>query len=438
MATQPINSLKQVATYAEASLGYLVNQTCFIPTLNTKFLNFQDRPANLGSTIMLQLPTRSVAGNGLVASFQPVTQREVPLTCDQAAHSAMAFNNQDFVFSAEKFMKDFNMARVEELANKIEINVARNCDSSVPVMTIDDNGQSVPTGALHTESGPYRFYDAISTGLTSFQQLARMAAKFRNYGAASGDLKVYLDDMSPVDIVGTGQNAFVPSRNDKLSNSWDLGTYSGSRAKYYSSNQLPLHTSGTLGNDGVELTVVSTNDPTGANITQITCSNAGTDSGAILSGDLGYLVDGVSGFENMRYLTFIGHSPSKNPVEFRVTANAASSADSVTFNITPALQSTSGPNQNINQNVQAGMKIKFLPSHRAGMVVGGNAFYLAMPRLPDEAPNPTGIATSKDIGVSMRVYHGSRFGLNFRGIINDAIWATLAVPEYTMRVCLPV
>ena len=60
----------------------------------------------------------------------------------------------------------------------------------------------------------------------------------------------------------------------------------------------------------------------------------------------------------MRYLTFIGHFPSANSVQFRATANAASNAGGVvTINITPALNWAGGQNQNLNNPIAAGMQI---------------------------------------------------------------------------------
>jgi len=429
----PNSILQQVVTYNDAKLAYLQNLNCFISTLNTKFQNFNDIVKNLGDTVNIELPFRAIANNGLVANFQGTQERFAPIVCDQAANVAHAFTTQDFIFNVREYMEKIGKSRVEELSAVIEANVAKNADSSVPVMTINNMGQSVPTGALHTESGPYRFYGDGVTPIDSFQKLAEACAYFRTYGAAAGELKFYMDDIAVVSVVGSGQNQFVPARNDSLSNAWDLGTYKGSNTRFYQSNLLPIHYSGTLGEDGVELTLVSTNDPTGANITELTFSGAGTDAEAVKSGDLGYFTSTA-----LRYLTFTGHQPSKSPVQIRVTEDAASSGGNVTVSITPALQSTNGPNKNLNMALEAGMKFKFIPSHRCGLIVGGNAFYLAMPRLPEEVPYPTAVSTDKDVGVSLRNYYGSQFGQNQRGYVTDAIWTALAVPEYSMRVCFPI
>lgn len=430
--TVPVNVLQQVRTYNDAKLGALLNQNCFIPTLNTMFKDFEVAK-NLGDTVDIELPNRATTGRGLVVTFNGVNQTYQPLKVDQAAYSANAFTSQQFIFGADEYMTKFGMARVMELGAEIEANVALNATSSVPVMNIV-NGQSVPTGALHTESGPFRFFGDGVTALNSFQQLARMEALFRNYGAASGPLDVYLDDLTPVEIVGSGLTQFVPMRNEEIANSWDLGTYKGSNARYYKSNLLPIHTAGNAGNEGDTLTLVSTNDPTGNAVTQLTFSGISTDVGAFKSGDLlQFDVD-----TGLVYLTYVGHKPSRNLVQIRVTADADATAGTATIAITPTLKWQPGLTQNLNAPLVAGMTAAALPTHRAGLVVGGKCFYLAMPALPDMRPYDTNTSTDKETGVSLRNYFGSGFGNNQMGYVDDSIWATTLWPEGCMRLVLPV
>lgn len=430
--TVPVNVLQQVRTYNDAKLGALLNQNCFIPTLNTMFKDFQVAK-NLGDTVDIELPNRATTGRGLVVTFNGVNQTFQPLKVDQAAYSANAFTAQQFMFNAKDYMQKFGLARVMELGAEIESNVALNAISAVPVMNIV-NGQSVPTGALHTESGPFRFFGDGVTAINSFQQLARMEALFRNYGSAPGTLDVYLDDISPVEIVGSGLTQFTLERNNELANSWDLGSYKGSNSRYYKSNLLPIHTAGHAGNDGDTLTLVSTNDPTGNAVTQLTFSGLTSTTGAFKAGDL-IQFDADTG---MVYLTYVGHKPSRNLVQVRVTADADASAGSATVPITPTLSWQPGLNQNLNIPLAAGMTAAALPTHRAGLVVGGKCFFLAMPALPDLRPYDTNTSTDKETGVSLRNYFGSGFGNNQTGYVDDCIWATTLWPEGCMRLVMPV
>jgi hypothetical protein len=61
-----------------------------------------------------------------------------------------------------------------------------------------------------------------------------------------------------------------------------------------------------------------------------------------------------------------------------------------------------------------------------------------MPMLPEEVPFPTGNETDPDTGVSLRMYYGSLFGQNQRGMIHDAIWGKRLVPDYSMSVIFPL
>ncbi|OGT30417.1 MAG: hypothetical protein A3E87_01655 [Gammaproteobacteria bacterium RIFCSPHIGHO2_12_FULL_35_23] len=442
MAATPTNILQQVQTYQRSSLGLLENMSPFISEIcNTKFKNFQDIQANLGSSVTFDRPPRFTTSNGLVATFQPAAQLTHTLTCDQAANTSFEFTAQERLFNVDKevdsYMKQFGRSAVAEMANYIESNVALNANSHVPVNSIV-NGQTVPTGALYTNSGPYRFFGDGSTAINSFNQLSQMLANYLDFGAAKTGLKVVLPTTIVPQIVSSGLNQFAPRRNDEMVEDWLIGNYGG--AEFYRSNLLPNHTAGTAGDSAQTLTVVSTNDPTGANITQITFSGvSASDANCINSGDLIEFNDGVSGQPNMRFLTWIGHNVCRQSVQIRATADAASTGGSqVTISFYPALVSTPGANQNINNNIVAGMQASVLPSHTCGLLIGGDAMFLAMPRLPNQSPYATSAEYDPDLGVSMRLTYGSVFGQNQLGMIYDGTWGSTVVPEYAMRVIFPL
>jgi hypothetical protein len=431
----PTNILQQVITYQRSGLAYLLNSCCFVSTANTKFKDFDRIEANLGDTISFDLPPRYTVANTLVANFQASQQRVQNLAVKQAANTSYAFSNQQFIFNSERYMDQFGKSAIKELANNIEANIALNAVSGVPLDPNNANFAPDPT------SGPYRFFGNGITPIDSYGQLAQALANFRDFGAAQDSTKVYLPLVSVPAIVNSGLNQFVLKRNEEIANSWWLGDFS--EASFYQSNLLPVHIAGTVGNanPATPLTVVSTNDPTGNNITQITFSGAtASDPNAIFAGDLFQFSDGVTGISNVRFLTFIGHSPSQQPVQFRATASAgAAGSGNVVVNILPGLCSTAGSaNQNITSNIIAGMQVTVVPSHRAGLIVGGNALFLAMPKLPEETPFPTANDHDPDTGVSLRYYYGSLFGQNQRGFVHDCIWGSNLVPEYCMRLCLPM
>ncbi len=435
MAVFPTNILQQVQTYQRSGLALLQNLCCHIATANTKFKDFDKIQANLGSVVTFDLPPRATTTAGLVAAFQPAVQRVQTLACDQANNSSFAVTSQQRIFNLEKgeedYMRVFGKSFIAELAAQVEGNIALNWASAV-VSQID--------GTTNTFSGPYRYFGNGTTALTSYQQLAQAIMFFKNYGSVAEGIKVYLPDSVVPSIVGNGLNQFVPHRNDEIAMSWEVGDFGTPRVNYYQSNLMPIHVSGNTGVLQQTLTVVSTNDPTGQNVTQITVSGASaTDANAVFAGDLFSFQDGVTGQPNMRYLTFIGHFPSANPVQFRATANAASNSSGVvTISITPALNWAGGQNQNLNNPIVAGMQILGIPSHRCGGILGGEAFYLAMPQLPEQSPYDTANEYDETTGCSLRLTYGSLFGQNQTGMIYDETHGSVLVPEYTMRYVIPL
>ena len=435
MATFPNNILQQVQTYQRSGLALLQNLCCHIATANTKFKDFDKIQANLGSTVTFDLPPRAVTTAGLVASFQPAVQRVQQLVADQANNSSFTVTSQQRIFNLEKgeedYMRVFGKSFIAELAGNVEANIALNWASGVT---------SQLDGTTNTFSGPYRFFGNGTTALTSYQQLAQAIMFFKNYGSVAEGIKVYLPDTVIPSIVGSGLNQFVPHRNDEIAMSWEVGDFGTPLVSYYQSNLMPLHISGNTGVNQSVLTVVSTNDPTGQNVTSITFSGAtDSDANAVFAGDLFSFQDGVTGFNNLRYLTFIVHAVSANQVQFRATANAAANAAGlVTINITPALNWAGGQNQNLNTPILAGMQVLGLPSHRCGGILGGEAFYLAMPQLPEQSPYDTANEYDPDTGCSVRLTYGSLFGQNQTGMIYDEVHGSVIVPEYSMRYVIPL
>lgn len=414
--TATTNVLQSVQTYQMSGLAYLQNSCCFVNTANTKFKDFEKIEAQLGTTVTFDLPPRFTTNSTLVATFQNSQQRVQSLTIDQSANVSYAFSATEFILQVKDYMERFGKSAIAELGAKIEANIANLCVTA-----------------------PYRFYGNGVTAINSYSQLASALALFRNFGAAKDKVKGYLSDTITPGIVNSGLSQFALNRNNETAMSWELGEFS--RCNWYESNLLPVHIAGTEGITGSVLTVVSTTTNAAGAVTAITFSgtNAASDASSVLLNDKFQFSDGVAGKTNMRFMTFIGHQQSDSPVQFRATANAASTAgNQVTVSVYPPLQATAGADQNINQAITAGMKCTVLPSHRAGLITAGDPLFLAMPRLPEEVPFPTANKSDPETGVSVRQYYGSLFGQDQRGMIHDAIWGSTLVPEYAMSIIIPL
>lgn len=412
----PNQILQTVQTYNMSNLAFLLNYGCFVSTSNKKFKDFDKLTANRGDTVTFELPPRMIANDGLVATNQAANQRLQSLTVDKSSNVAYAFTSQQFIFNARDYMERWGKAAVSEIANKVESDVAR-----------------------LAETNTYRFFGDGLTQISSYGQLANMLAQYRTYGSAKERIRVYLSDLAVPQIVNSGLNQFVMKRNEKEAMSWEVGSFNN--ADFYQTNLLPIHVAGTTGEQAQTLTVVSTNDPTGNNITQITLSGATpNDPDAIKLNDSLQFNDSVVGQPDLRYLTFVGHIVSGARVQVRATADAAADgAGNVIVNITPALSVTAGNNlQNINNNIVAGMQMAGLPSHRCGLIVGGDALYLGMPQLPNQEPFPSANQMDSDTGCSLRMTHGAVLGQNEIRNIHDIIWGSTLPDEYAMKIAFPL
>lgn len=413
----PNNILQNVRTYNKADLAYLQNNNCFISTANTKYRDFQQaNPANLGDTITFDKPSRFIANDGLVVNFQGVEQRVQTLTVDKAKNIGLNVSAQQLIFNVDEYRERFGISAIQELGAVMEADIATLCESS-----------------------PYRFYGNGISPINSFTQLAQALAFFRNFGAAKDMTRGYLSDIIIPDICGSGLNQFVPKDNERLRNSWDLGSFS--KCDWYSSNLLPEHIAGSEGEAGVTLTVVSVTQDSDGAITAITFSgcSAPSDPDSVKQYDRFQFQDNVSGFPNVRFRTWQGHRPSACPVQFQATADAQSTGGSqVTVTIKPALQATVGKNQNITQQIVAGMQVKALPSHRVGMIQSGNQLYAAIPPLPDCDPYMTSVQQDDETGVALRMYTGAQFGQNLYGTVIDAIWGKTQVDDNALALIFPL
>ena len=413
----PVNILQQVITYNESNLALLLNSFAFISTANMKFQRFNDDiPKNLGDTVSFDLPPRFTTTNSLVVTFQSAVQRVQQLTVNQQASTAYDFTAQQFIFNVRDYMREFGKSAIAELGTQVETDVAS-----------------------LAETNTFRFYGDGVTAISTYLQLANALAFFRNFGAAKDNTMGYLSDLTFPLIVNSGLNQFTPMRGDRESMSWEIGDFS--KCKWYQSNLLTTHMAGTEGNAGSVLTVVSVVTNSEGGVIQITFSGtaAASDPNSIKAYDKFQFSDGVSGQPDLRFRTFIGHVISQSPVQFRATANAASTSGfEVTVNIYPALQASPGQDQNINYAIVAGMQVTVLPDHRCGLIIAGNPLFLAMPKLPEEVPYPTSVQHDPDSGASIRQYYGSLFGQNQRGMVHDIIWGSTLVDEYSMMVALPV
>lgn len=441
--TVPANTLQTVQLYIKTEIAYLLNEFWGIANANKSLEQFNTRPGNLGDSITFDTSPRFKSYNGLIITQQPSVQRVQTLICSQATNVSMGYTDEQYIFNVKDYMREFGDSAGAQLGSTTEEDILKNIISGV----VGNNPNSSQNGIPQIHSGPYRFYGDGVTPITSYTQLAQAWANFVAYGSAKSKRRAVVPTNLVPAIIGSGLNQFAHARNDEIAVSWKLGRFAGMDVDWSVSNLLPVHVSGTIGDTAPPnniMTVVSTNDPTGNNITTITFSEptSGTDAHAIKAGDLFQFNDGVSGKPNMRFLTFIGQHVTSLPVQFRATADAATVAGAVTVSIETingvGLVSEANQNQNINNAIQAGMTVTPVTSHQAGWMDAGDAFYLAMPKLPDQSPFDTVAYRDENSGAAIRHYWGTQFGLDNRAYVRDIVWGSTLVSEDSMRMIFPM
>mgnify|MGYP001765350514 CR=1 FL=1 len=418
----PQQQLVAVQTYQRAGLAYLQNYYAFIALCNKKYQNFQTLPGQQGQTVLIQKPQRVSVVNSPYASFEGIAMEYQSLTADQWATASKAFTSDQFLYTIEHFMEDIGKSAVIHMGAEVEKNVAQNCINNT-----------------------FRFYGDGVTPINSSGQLASALAIFHNFGSGKDNVVGILPDVEVASIVSSMLTQFVPVSNENLRQSYMLGRFAN--CDWYRSNMLQTQLAGTVGDSNlpggtpITLTVTGTNDPTGANVTQIYCHSSGAinDAEAIHLNDSLYFVDGVSGQPNLRYLTYVGQNTSATRVQMRATAAAGTDGSgNITLSIYPKLQSTAGMSRNLSTAIQAGMQIKAIPSHKAAIIWSSEAMYLAMPQLPNQDPYTSTNEIDDDSKLSMLMYYGSIFGTPERGLVWQALYGTTLVPEYAIKLCFPL
>lgn len=413
------NILQQVTTFNESSLPYLLNQGPFLNRMcNKKFDNFETRIfSNLGSSVSFDEPSRGTFSRTLVPNFQSLEQKKITLSVDEPYSASVAIKDEEMVFnfSQQEFMERYGKTYISEIGTGMEISASEVCETT-----------------------PYRFYGDGVTQISSINQLNDALVSFRNTGAAMYGAKGVIDDFSTGRVVNSNLSQFTPIRNDEQAQSWEIGEFS--RCEWYKSNLLPIHDAGTEGEADSTLTVVSFDTNAEGQINQITFSgaNQASDPDSIKKYDSLQFIDDPSA-PIVRWLTDCGHARSASLVQFQATEDSASDGSSqVTVNITPPLQAASGREQNISRQIEAGMKVKVLPSHRCGVIMSGNPLFIAMPKLNMQHPFSSSIVTDDDTGASLRLTYGTLLEKAETGFMWSALFGKVLVPRFSMKIAIPL
>jgi len=410
------NSFNQVATYHDIMLATLQNENGILNKANKKFKDFPNTViSNLGPTVQIYKPVRVTGVNSLTWETQGISQRVQNLTINNAYSSSVDFTAQQMLENVDPFdfMEKIGDSMIADIGSNVEQNLASDFIKY-----------------------PYRFYgDGISSLNTSYE-LAEAMALFHNYGSVKTMAEAFIPDLSVPSVVNSNANQFTLDRNNRDTMSWELGTFA--KCNWNTSNQLQVHNSGSEGEAGSELTVVSTTKDANGNILTITFSgcSAPSDANSIKAYDRLYVTTSGS-----RLLQFTGYNVSSNPIQFQAASDASSTSGSqVTVTLlTPLFPGKSTTDSiAINRDIVAGMKVKVLPSHRTGVIYAGNPHMLAMPQMGPVSPFDSAYKADPDTGAAIQMAWGATLGQNSTKMGCSTLWGSTMFPEYAMALIYPV
>lgn len=413
MGYKMANQLIDVATYTEAGLAMLVNSCPEIKISNGKWDTFNKIPNQLGGVATYSLPCLVDSTDTIAfGTWGSLTQLQRSISLTKQGAVPLGISNLELIYNLEGYLGAIGKSAVATLATKVGKEVADKYQYNT-----------------YFTSG-----DGTAAGLSSFQQLAQAVDDFNDAGMPAGEEICGIIPLTAKSrIVGTGLNQFAPDRNDEMANTWEIGEFNG--VKWYTSNMCPQHVAGTCGKQGLTLTVIDIN----ADGDELTVDTTlGVDANAIKKGDVLTFKD-ITGYSNLRYLTYFGGVTTSQYVQVTATANAASDASgNIVISIDPPLVSTAGRTQNINDSVEAGMQLSVLGSHRAGAIFVRKALMLGMPDLGPTDPFDSARMEDKDTGVRLREYHGFLMGDGAYGYAHDVVWGSDLVPRYSRRLAFPM
>lgn len=442
MSYTPTNSLQNVATYQKYDVAYMRNTAYIVKHGNHMADNIANLTGNLGATVNYMVAPMSTVARSLSSPPTGIAQRLQPLTVDQQFQRSLALSDVEFLFNFDRnaYEKIQGEADAIAIATELELTAMQNAISQMP--SYDEGGN---VSGVHTDQGPYRFFGDGSTDIASVTQMARMAYDFKEIGFAPKKFHAILPTSAVSSLLSTQFSQFTMNRNNEASASWEIGTLNGIvDLEFFASNQMPQHLAGQVGQATAPanvVTVVSTNDPTGANVTQITVTvdaSLSNTADAFVIGDMGQFVQGVAGKTDIRQVTRYGKKVTHLPAQMLITADADTVGTSSTITIRTTNDvgfcwQSGNPNQNISAPIVAGTKIQIMPSHDVGLVHSGNQFYCATPKLPETRPYDNAIYTDPDSMIALRWYAGFDIQYKTHQITKDMIAALGLLPDNCMR-----
>ncbi len=402
------NTLLTVGMITNEALRVLENELTFTRNINRQYDDqFGRVGAKIGDTLNIRKPVRYVGRRTPTLNVENTTETSVPLTLDKQYGNDMSFTSAELKLSLDDFSERIIKPAVANIANMI-----------------DYDGLQEYVNIYNAVGTPGTSVTALSTFLAARTKL--------NYEAAPmNDRNIVIDPTTEAGIVNALTALFNP--NKQIADQYLKGSMGRAIGfDWYMDQNVAMHTFGTYA----------------ANV----AGGAVTVNGAVTSGNSVVLAGWTSG-DVLRagdIVTFSGvfavnpqsRASTGQLRQFVVTSNAtASGGGAMTISVSPSIV-FSGANQTVTSTTNSIANGATLSAFSASARVSPqslafqkDAFTFATVDLPDLPGVETSRATSKQLGMSIRLVRGTDL-VNDRAVCRlDLLggWATLR-PELACRI----
>ena len=433
------------------SLPIFENDLTVTKTMNSEYASDLDdnRTGNEGASTVVRLPTKLRNNNTL--AFDPI--------------SSGNFIQRQFSITVE--LQQSNNVQVQDIAKSVYDEKGQ-IDTNIvtQIVEISNAVEKYNIGVLQNTG--YRWYGdaAVTPGsLLTVAETDLSVNTFQSFGMPAGSEIYYVVPYNASSqILQSAYQQFVTKRNDELAIRGEVGYLNGvDRTLFMKSNFLNVHIAGTAADEvinlstGYTITSVTPNSdygnisPTQPNVTESQNTSeivleGMTPNTTVVEGDLFDI-----GFFNrntnpLLFLTDTGYQPSENPVQGRViTGGTVDGSGTLTITVQPAYifdATGTNPFTNINRAIITGTDenadtIRFVRSHRAGLIYFGNQMFFLNPKLPNTDPYPSSSIRS-EAGFAMRSYHGHIIGYAGQQLIHDVYFGSAGNPAAAGRLVFPI
>jgi hypothetical protein len=200
---------------------------------------------------------------------------------------------------------------------------------------------------------------------------------------------------------------------------------------------LPTHISGVAGRNQ-DLLTFSAIDGTKTILTL--SSSAANTVGYLNAGDILTFATTASGGIYLNPVTYSGYAPTTLPVQVQVVSTADLVGGLITVVVYPALINTVGDQDRyISRALTVADTCLAADSHVCGLLMTGEGFYTAFPKLPPMFPFMSAVKQDPNTGVSMRFRYGApEFEEPSTSAVIDMLFDKIGVPHQLTRLMFPL